>query len=258
MTTVVSPRVSPVLVRAAVWSLFGAIYAPLFIVLRELLAPMGAPQAFVLAAGAAGGIGATFYGSRQLALTASVVGIASGALVLGVFGHQASPWLLAAVALVLGLLAGAAVDFPHRCTANVGLKFLVGGGVASAAAMALVGLDRLLGLVLPVAALVAFLVSITGVLYVSGMHVLAQRGPQLRGRFCSLVEGAVIALIALLVANSLAGFAGLLAEGPAGPMTHALALSAELLPFALLGGMLAGAVTGGLLELFEFGWVDQL
>ncbi len=72
MTTVVSSRVSPVFVRAAVWSLIGMIYAPLFALMRELLYPATSDYAIVLAAATAGAIGAAFYGARHLALVASL------------------------------------------------------------------------------------------------------------------------------------------------------------------------------------------
>lgn len=234
------------------------IYAPVYVVLRELLTPSLAGFAGVLAAAAAGGIGAAFYGARQLALTASVIGICSALLMLMTIGPQVAPWLIAGVAIVLSLIAGAAVDFPSRCTARVGLMILIGGGMGAFAGALLLAADRLVAIALPTAAAVALLVSVTGVLYVAGMNLRGlQRRPG-RSRFCSLTEGIVIALIAVVVANSMAAFAGLFADDGSGPLTRALLLTADYLPVAVLGGMIAGAITGGLLELFEFEWVDRI
>jgi hypothetical protein len=258
MTFVSSHHISPVIARAAVWSLIGMIYAPLYIVLRELLTPMLAGFATVLAAAAAGGIGAAFYGARQLALTASVIGICSALLMLMTVGPQVAPWLIGGVAIVLSLVAGAAVDFPHRCTARVGLKFLTGASMGAFAGALLLASDRLVAIALPTAATVALLVSVTGVLYVAGMNLRGLQRQPGRSRFCSLTEGVVIAVIAVVVANSMAAFAGLFADEGAGPLTEALILSARYLPFAVVGGMIAGAITGGLLELFEFEWVDRI
>jgi hypothetical protein len=251
-------HVSPVITRAAVWSLIGMIYAPLYVVLRELLTPSLAGFAGVLAAAAAGGIGAAFYGARHLALIASVIGIACALVLLLTIGHQAAPWLVAGVAIVLSLIAGAAVDFPHRCTAKVGLKFMIGSGMGAFAGALLLGADWLIAVALPTAAAVAFLVSVTGVLYVAGMNLRSVQDRTGRSRFCSLTEGVVIAMIAVVVANSMAAFAGLFADDGPGPLTEVLVATAHNLPLALLGGITAGAITGGLLELFEFEWVDRL
>ena len=51
------------------------IYAPLFVVLQQLLSPALSGYATVLAAAVAGAIGATFYGARQLALAATLIGV---------------------------------------------------------------------------------------------------------------------------------------------------------------------------------------
>lgn len=70
-------------------------------------------------------------------------------------------------------------------------------------------------------------------------------------------RGIVIAVITIFVASCLAAFAGTFAEGPSGALTEALITSADQLCLALLSGMTAGAVTGGLLELFELAWFDR-
>ncbi len=233
------------------------IYAPLFVVLRELLSPSLSGYATVLAAAVAGAIGAAFYGARQLALAASLIGVMCGTLLLVVIGHQVSPWQVAGLAAGLGLLAGVAVDFPHRCTVNMGRKFTVGGLVGAFSGALLFMTDLFIGVALPMAAAVAFLVSVNGVLYVAALTFWRGRGGRGRPRFCSFTEGIVIAVIAVLVANSLAAFAGIFADGSPGALTAALIASAEKIPLAFLGGMTAGAITGGLLELFEFAWVDR-
>ena len=150
------------------------IYAPLFVVLQQLLSPALSGYATVLAAAVAGAIGATFYGARQLALAATLIGVLCATLLLITVGPQAQAWHVAALASVLGLVAGVAVDFPHRCTANMGRKFIVGGAVGAFAGAVLFGVDLFTEFALPMAAAVAFLVSVTGVLYVTVLDLMAR------------------------------------------------------------------------------------
>ena len=58
------------------------IYAPLFVVLKQLLSPALSGYATVLAAAVADAIGAAFYGARQLALAASLIGVSCATLLL--------------------------------------------------------------------------------------------------------------------------------------------------------------------------------
>jgi hypothetical protein len=257
MTQAVPYQLSPVLIRAGVWSLIGMIYAPLYLVLSELLsAPLGV-LAMPAAAGIAGGIGAAFYGARQLALTASVIGTGLAVLGMAMVGPNVSPWLLSLAALVVSLAVGFLVRFPCRCTANVGLKVAAGLSMGALAGGLLLTADLLAGVRLPAPAAVAFLVSVTGVLYVSVLLARPAR-PTQRGRFCDLNEGLIIAIIAAVAANGLTAFAGIFAIGEASVLTMPLLRASELLPAALLAAMFAGAVAGGLLEVFEFDWVDRV
>lgn len=250
-------QLSPVLIRAGVWSMIGMIYAPLYLVLNELLsAPLGV-LAGPAAAGIAGGIGAAFYGARQLALTASIVGTGLAVLAMAVVGPHVAPWLLSLAAVAVSLAVGFLVRFPCRCTAHVGLKVAAGLSMGMIAGGLLLAADVLAGVRLPAPAAVAFLVSVTGVLYVS---VLLARPvpPAKRGRWCDLNEGLVIAIIAVVAANGLIAFAGIFADGQAGVLTLPLLRVSEALPSALFAAMFAGAVAGGLMEVFEFEWVDRV
>jgi hypothetical protein len=258
MSTARATTVSPVLMRAMVWSLIGLIYAPLFVVMQQLLSPALPHAAPVLSAATAGAIGATFYGARQLALAASLIGVGCGTAVLLIAGPAPAWWLLVAVAAGTGLATGVMVRFPHRCTLNIGRKFLIGGSVGALAGAVLLALNLLLSAALPVAASVAFLVSVNGVLYVAALDAWRSLRRDARPRFCDLTEGAVIAVIALFIAASMTAFAGIFADdGQAGGLTRAMLVAIDRVPFAVLGGVTAGAITGGLLELFEFNWVDD-
>lgn len=252
-----SAHASRIFSRAAVWSLIGMIYAPFYVVLYELLSSVSAGWATVLAAAAAGGIGAAFYGARQLALIASLIGVSAGLLLVLVVGPEIPIWQIAVATSALGLLTGALLDFPNRCTANVGVKFAVGAGMSTLSGLLLTGIVLIVGGTLPIAAAVALLVSVTGVLYVATLSMLPAPGARGRPRFCSIAEGLVIAVIACFVATGLAAFADIFSEASRAPLTEALLAAAGDMPPAVIGGVIAGAVTGGLLELFEFSWVDR-
>lgn len=254
----VSQQLSPVMIRAAVWSLIGMIYAPLYLVLAELLAPSIGAFAGPVAAAVAGGIGAAFYGARQLALTASVIGTGLGVLAMAIAGPGVPPWLISALAVLASLAVGFLVRFPCRCTADVGVKVAAGFTMGALAGALLLAADQFIGVHLPAPAAVAFLVSVTGVLYVSVLVARPARPARGRGRFCDLREGLIIAIIAVVAANGLIAFAGIFAMGEASVLTAPLLRASELLPAALLAAMFAGAVAGGLLELFEFDWVDRV
>jgi hypothetical protein len=245
-----------VLIRAAVWSLIGMIYAPLCLVLHELLRPTQGAFAMPVAAAVAGGIGAAFYGARQLALSASVIGTGCAALALAVAGPGVAIWALSVATALVSVAVGLLVRFPHRCTAEVGVKVLAGLVTGAVAGALLLALELLASVRLPAPAMLAFLVSVTGVLYVSVLVARPQRAIT-RGRFCDLSEGLVIAVIAVIAANGLVAFAGIFGIDDPGTLTGALLRVSEQLPATVVAAMFAGAVAGGLLEVFEFDWVDR-
>ncbi len=247
---------SPVVVRAAVWSLIGMIYAPLYLMLSEMLTPSLGTWSGVLAATLAGGIGAAFYGARQLALTGSVIGSVCGLAAVGLLDLNLAHWGMTLAAVGVSIVVGFLVRFPDRCTAELGVKVLAGLVGGAVAGLLLLLLTAVIGVRLPHAAGVSFLVAVTGILYVA---LLVQRPVRrvCRGRFCDLAEGLVIAVIAVITANGLAALAGIVAPGTPGMLTPMLVRVVDVMPQTVMSAMFAGAVAGGLLELFEFEWVDR-
>ena len=67
----------------------------------------------------------------------------------------------------------------------------------------------------------------------------------------------MIAVIGVVTANALAGFAGIFSDGEVGRLTNVLLEVSAVLSAGLFAAMFAGAVAGGRLELFEFDWVDR-
>ncbi len=258
MSLALLPVTRQLFVRAILWALIGAIYAPLFIVLEALMAPHLGAFAFVGAATAAGAIGASYYSARQAALAASLIGAGGSLLVLMLFHEHAAFWHTALLCGALGVAAGFLIEFPTRCTANVPAKALVGAltGALSGAVLAALGLLNL-G-VSPVVA-VAFLVSVNGVLYVASVRWVAGNAGGLPRRWCPVAEAIVIGLVAVIVGGSLWAFASTLSGyDRSGLLVQVIESTAAQLPLAVAAGAMAGGVTGSLLELFDFDWIDDL
>jgi len=244
--------------RAVAWALIGVIYAPLFVILHALLAPELHGGAYPAAAAVAGGVGAAFYGARQVALAASLIGAGSALLMVVLFDGQAVLWHLALVAGGIGLLTGLAVDFPSRCVTHVPGKVLAGGLTGGLCGALLMGASTLVGLALSMAAVIAFLVSVNGVIYVASVRHVTRVTASIPVRFCGLTEGVIIAVIAIIVAASVWGFAGTLSDRHGDLVAAVMNDSAAQMPVLVAAGLGAGGITGALLELFDFDWIDDL
>jgi hypothetical protein len=245
-------------VRAIAWALIGVIYVPLFVILHALLAPQLAGAAYAVAAAVAGGVGAAFYGARHVALAASLIGAFSAVLLIVVLDGAATLWLLSAVAAGVGLVTGLLVDFPSRCTSNVLGKVLAGALTGALCGALLSGVSMLANLDLSMVAVVAFLVSVNGVVYVASVRPITRITASIPNRFCGITEGVIIAVIAVIVAASVWGFAGTLMEHRDDLLAMVVTESAMVMPALVAAGFIAGGITGALLELFDFDWIDDL
>lgn len=245
-------------VRAMVWSLIGVIYVPLFVVLHALLVARLGGAAYVAAAAVAGAVGAAFYGARQLALVASLIGALSALAVLVIFDGVVPLVHLAVLASGLGLVTGLVLKFPYRCTTNVLAKVLAGALTGAFCGALLTGAATLLDVTLSMAAVVAFLVSVNGVIYVASVRQVARVTASIPPRFCGLTEGVIIAIIATIVAASVWGFAGTLMEQQDGLLAAVMRDSAVRMPALIAAGFIAGGITGALLELCDLEWIDDL
>lgn len=258
MSLALLPVTRQLFVRMLLWALIGAIYAPLFIVLQALLEPYLGTFAFVAAATGAGAIGASYYSARQAALAASLIGVVTTLFVLILFYESAAFWHAALLCGVLGLATGLLIEFPSRCTANVPAKALVGAlsGTVSGAMLTLVAV---LGVGLSPVVAVAFLVSVNGVIYVASVRKVATTTGGLPRRWCPIAEGLVIGIVAIIVGGSFWAFASTVSgyHRP-GFFLQVIESTSSALPLAVASGMVAGSVTGALLELFDFAWIDDL
>jgi hypothetical protein len=256
-------RARGVLLRASIWAIIGLIYTPFYLGLEAIFRSLGsASLAPIPAAAVAGGVGAAFYGARQMALVATLVGVASAAFLSQAFGIQATLWhlmvLVVATGLLVGFAVGSSMDAGGRCATHLWGKTLTGVVTGGCCAGVLVAVEPLHGRAFSTLGQLAFLVSVNGVLYVSTVRALADSlcGAPPVGR--RLRRGLAVALIAAPVALGLwvseAAFSG----RPADLVTVAILSIADQVPSALLVGLSAGALTGALLELFRFDWVNEL
>ena len=78
------------------------------------------------------------------------------------------------------------------------------------------------------------------------------------GRHCDIVEAAVVALLAGLVAGGLWLAAAPIMGGTPSGLALAMAQLGTELPLALFGGVLGGVVGGALLQAFGFRWVHDI
>lgn len=258
MSLALLPVTRQLFVRSVLWALIGAIYAPLFVVLEALMSPYLGAFAFVGAATGAGAIGASYYSARQAALAASLVGAGGSLLVLVLFHGHAAFWHTALFCGALGVAAGFLIEFPTRCTANVPAKALVGALTGAASGSVLAGLALLNLEVSPVVA-VAFLVAVNGVVYVASVRWVAGNTGGLAPHWCPVAEAVVIGVVAVIVGGSLWAFASTLSGyDRAGLFLQVIESTSATLPLAVAAGAMAGGVTGSLLELFSFEWIDDL
>ncbi|EGV33609.1 hypothetical protein ThidrDRAFT_0298 [Thiorhodococcus drewsii AZ1] len=247
--------------RGIVWSLIGMIYAPLFIGVVLLLKGMGFGYfSYVVAASVAGGVGAVLYGARELALISTGVGAMVGVAMLILLGGQVSLSDVALVAAILAATVGLTISFPKRCSRSVPGKALAGlaTGVVGGAVLAIA--EPLHPEPFPIFAILAFVVSVNGILYVSTVRwwVTLSRRIRLESRSCYVVEALIMAVLAGVAAGSVWMVSGpLLSFGDGVSLIASETMHLEIQQ-AILGGLFGGGTAGVLLELFRFRWVHDL
>jgi hypothetical protein len=250
-----------IFLRGIVWSLIGVIYAPLFTGLVGLLEGMGYGLAsYVMAAGVSGGIGAVLYGAREVSLLSTGLGVVVGVVSLILFADEASFLQSVAIAAGLAALIGLTVPFPARCSRNVPAKAMAGlvAGLAGGAVLAVATAMR--AEPFPILAVLVFLVSINGTLYVATVRWWVELARRVKpcSRSCFLIESAAMAVLAGVAAGSVWMVTGPLLnlDGELW-QTASLALHQEV-PRAIVGGLFGGGIAGMLLEGFRVSWVHDL
>lgn len=255
-TSLATSRTSLVLFRGLVWAIIGLIYAPLFTALYVLFQALGLEHgSFAPAAAIAGAVGAAFYSAREVALVGTVIGLLMASLLFMLLPGTVALWQVALAAALVGALFGRLLRFPDQCALQAPGKAMAGlvSGLACGALLGLV--ESLHPITFNVTAIVAFLVSVNGTLYSATVGWWLSLAKVRKGASCQIIEGLVIGMVAAVVAASLWVFGGPLIGAVDGGYYALLDSIQTVLPGALFGGFAAGAVTGALLEAFDFDWV---
>ena len=249
------------ILRGIVWGLIGMIYAPLFTGLAELFQGLGFGHgSYIAAAALAGGVGAALYGAREVALIATGIGVLVGVLVLTLFAEQMAVLHLVVVAAAVAGLVGLTVSFPERCSRHVPGKTMAGLATGAICGGFLAFVEPFHPNPFSSFAVLAFLVSVNGVLYVSTVRwwLSVSRRLHCESRPCYIIESLVMATLAGVAAGSVWMMIGPLIDVEAGLWQSASAAMHERIPMAIFGGLFGGAIAGMLLEFFRFSWVHDL
>jgi hypothetical protein len=255
-SSVVSSRTSLVVLRGLVWAIIGLIYAPLFTALFVLFQAMGLGHgSFAPAAAIAGAVGAAFYSAREVALVGTVIGLGMATLLFMVLPGTVALWQVVLVAGLAGGLLGRLLRFPDQCALQAPGKAMAGlvSGLTCGALLGFV--ESLHTVTFNLTAIVAFLVSVNGTFYAATVGWWLGQARVKQGAPCKIIERLVIGLVAAVVAASLWVFAGPLIGAVDGSYYALLHSILTLLPGALFGGFVAGAITGALLQAFDFDWL---
>jgi hypothetical protein len=258
----VPSRARLILLRGIIWALIGLIYAPVFTGISELLHQLGSgPGGYVAAAALAGAIGAALYGSKEVALVGAGVGVLVAlGLLLATDAPVALHLVVTSAAAVAALVAMIA-QFPAHCARHLPGKVLTGFATGAVCGGVLALVEPLHPRPFEIFPVLAFLVSVNGVLYVASVRTCVAWTRRLRfeSRPCHLIETLVIAALAGFTAASVWMLAGSLVGWDAGNLlTEAVDALYQHIPTAMLGGLFGGAVAGVLLEALHFSWVHDV
>ena len=255
-STLAVSRSSRVMFRGMVWAIIGLIYAPLFTTLLVLFQGMGLGHwSYAPAAAMAGAVGAAFYSAWEVALVGTVIGLVAATLLFMILPGAVAFWQVALAATLAAILMDRMTRFPDRCVLQTPRKALTGllSGLFCGGLLGLV--ESLHPLTFNVIAVVAFMVSVNGIVYSAALSWWLRQARIKGGWRCQVVEALVIGMVATVAAGSLWVFGGPLIGAIDGSHYAFLNTLQALMPGAMYGGAFAGAVTGALLQAFDFDWV---
>lgn len=256
-------RLADAVLRAVIWGFVGGLFGVLYIVAHDVLAPsIPRLNPLVVAAAAAGAIGAAIYSSMRLAVV--VAGLCAlllavlqlGGALRGTWGD--SVWnlrALVAMAAAIGGVAGAYYGHTYRRSG-------VCRALPKTAAGLLAGLGVGAGwwLVLPLLGDVSLPVSIAVLCPLVGWSYVALSGVMVRACTDRMPPAIAASLVGTVVSGLVAlGFwatAGTLQPQIAGATASAIESVVRQIPVALMAGWLGGMVAGFTRGLLGFGWYD--
>jgi len=200
-----------VFLRAIIWGLVGLIYAPLFIGLVALFEHLDAGLVtYVGAAALAGGAGAALYSGREVALLGAGVGVGVGIVSLILMPHLVSFEQAGLIAGVVTVLIVLHPVFQARCMPRLPTRVVAGVITGSLCGAALGMAEPLHPEPFSTFALLAFLVSVNGILFVASLGPLLSATRRIHLAFlpCNWVEALVAGPLAAIAAGSVWVMAG--------------------------------------------------
>jgi hypothetical protein len=249
-----------IFLRAIIWGLVGLLCAPLFIGLSAMFKHLGAGlAAYIAAAALTGGAGAALYTGREVALLGTGVGVGAGVLSLMLGPHLVSFQHAVLIAGVIAALIMFHPVFQARCIPQLPTRVMAGVTTGALCGAALGVAEPLHPAPISTFAVLSFLVSVNGVLYVASLGPLLSVTRRMHLTFlpCNWVEALVAGPLAAIAAGSVWIMAGPFL-GEHGQLLQATSDAVyRQLPMALLGGIFGGGLAGGLLGVFGFPWVHE-
>jgi hypothetical protein len=233
-----------------VWGLAGALFGGLFAGLHEVLVVMGLSgwQPLVIGAAAAAMTTSAFYSAMPVALVGAMAGVLASLAYLIVTGHQVRLLMIAGAAALAGLIAGGFYSWMARGGGRPLAETLTGLLSGVAAGGLLWGGLVIYGKDVGMLALAAGVVALVGSLFkLSERYIVSI----VSGRCPRTFSAPIVAGLIASVVGASVWIMGGMTSAALDPTTKvAIDQVLHQVPAGFLGGMLGGAVTGVVLELF--------
>lgn len=241
-----------------VWGFAGALFGAIFAGLYQVLVVLGLVgwQPLVIAAAAAAMTTSAFYSAMPVALVGAMAGVLASIGYLISAGQEVELTIIVGVAAVVGVVAGSFYSWIVKsgsCPLAETLTGLLAGLLAGAAlALVLTLLSGQIGMF----ALAAGVVALVGTFFQVSQRWLAKRS---RDWLPDALSAPVVAgLIAAVVGASIWILGGTTSVMLDTGGRDGIAILFDDIPPGLMGGLLGGAITGILLELFGFRLEDRI
>jgi hypothetical protein len=245
-------RFTAIVLILFVWGLAGGVFGALFAGLHQVLSALGLTgwQPLVAAAATAAMTTSALYSAMPVALTGAMAGVLAsiGALIL--LGQYVSLGEIVGAAALTGVAGGGFYAWMADSHGQPLVETLAGLGAGLIAGTTLAALVTLTGYQAGTFVLAAGVVALVGALFQISQRWLATAGSDwVHGGLSAAV---VAGLMASLVAAGIWILGGTTALTLESATSDALGQIGGEIPPGFIGGLMGGAVTGVILELFGF------